>query len=122
MDSGNQYRLKLHEIILKLVEYIKEKLNKLHKQHRSDTGLLLVKTEDIGGANMDLKNKLKAMIEDEETGTDEYLALSELAMKQTNLSENTRLLIAETFMGIRADEAKHKQLLKFIYSMIEEED
>lgn len=65
-----------------------------------------------------LKDKLEDMLNDEVEGVDEYKEMATLALQAEGLSESTRMLIAETFMGIRADEAKHKQLLKFIYSII----
>lgn len=65
-----------------------------------------------------LKSKLESMIKDEVNGVDEYKELADIAIETEGLSDKTKMLIAETFMGIRADEAKHKQLLKFIYSML----
>lgn len=65
-----------------------------------------------------LKDRLKNMITDEVSGVDKYKELAELIMQADGLTDKTKLLIAETFMGIRADEAKHRQLLKFVYSML----
>lgn len=66
----------------------------------------------------ELKEKVMLMLNDERHGVDEYKELADLAMKSEGLSENIRTIIAETFMSIRDDEAKHKQMLKFIYSML----
>lgn len=65
-----------------------------------------------------LKEKLGEMIKDEVEGVDKYKELAQMALNSEDIAEPTKMLIAETFMGIRADEAKHRQLLKFIYSML----
>lgn len=120
MDSEREILENIKNNIKVILTHIKKKFYKLLQRHKNDIKTTHLDSKIIGGTNMDLREQLKAMIDDEETGVDEYTRLANLAMKQEGLTENTKLLIAETFMGIKADEEKHKQLLKFIYSILQE--
>lgn len=110
----------IHSVI-KIIRSIKNSDPIQLNEHTKNMGLATPITEGEEELDsMQLLSRLEALIEDEETGADKYSDLAKLAVEQVGVAEDTKLLIAETFMGIKADEEKHKQLLKFIYSILQE--
>ena len=68
-----------------------------------------------------MRDKLEAMLEDEQSGTDEYGALAREAMTSKEIPDKYRSAFIDMFATMSRDEDKHLHFLKLMLEMMDTE-
>lgn len=68
-----------------------------------------------------MREKLEAMLEDEQSGTDEYGALAREAMTSNEIPDKYRSAFIDMFATMSRDEDKHLHFLKLMLEMMDAE-